>query len=84
VIVLCFVYKSPTKSDTYLYIKSKDDFSGVPESLRQILGKLEFVMEVDLAARDKLARLDAAQLRQLLEHQGYYLQLPPSTFFHQT
>jgi uncharacterized protein YcgL (UPF0745 family) len=47
-----------------------------------MLGKLEFVMEVDLAEREKLARIDSKQVRLQLEQQGYYLQLPPATLFH--
>jgi uncharacterized protein YcgL (UPF0745 family) len=80
--MLCFVYKSLKKSDTYLYVKNKDDFTNLPEALRNMLGKLEFVMEVDLTQREKLARVDSEQLRQQLEQQGFYLQLPPTTEFH--
>ncbi|MGD8595119.1 MAG: YcgL domain-containing protein [Gammaproteobacteria bacterium] len=80
--MLCFVYKSLKKSDTYLFLKDKDDFAYVPESLQHMLGKLEFVMEVDLAERKKLARIDAKQVCQQLEQQGFYLQLPPTTEFH--
>ncbi len=80
--MLCFVYKSQRKSDTYLFVKHKDDFIDVPPSLREILGKLEFVMEVNLAEREKLARLDSNQLQEHLQQFGYYLQLPPVTEFH--
>jgi hypothetical protein len=80
--MLCFIYKSLKKSDTYLFLKDKDEFADVPESLQNILGKLEFVMEVDLAEREKLARIDAKQVRQQLQQQGFYLQLPPTTEFH--
>ena len=80
--MLCYVYKSLKKSDTYLFVKDKDDFADVPEALQQMLGKLEFVMEVDLAERQKLAQADSAQVREQLELQGFYLQLPPTTEFH--
>jgi hypothetical protein len=49
-----------------------------------MLGKLEFVMEVDLSQRDKLARVDSKQVRRQLEQQGFYIQLPPTTVFHDT
>ncbi|WP_455212402.1 YcgL domain-containing protein [Kaarinaea lacus] len=80
--MVCFVYKSLKKSDTYLFLKNKDDFANVPNALQDMLGKLEFVMEVDLAEREKLARVDSEQLGLHLEQQGFYLQLPPSTVFH--
>jgi uncharacterized protein YcgL (UPF0745 family) len=82
--MLCFVYKSLKKSDTYLFVKNKENFTDLPEALHHMLGKLEFVMEVDLAQREKLARVDSDQLRQQLEQQGFYLQLPPATEFHDT
>ena len=80
--MLCFVYKSLKKSDTYLFLKTRDDFSNVPLALHHMLGKVEFVMEVDLAGRRKLACADTQQVRLQLEQQGFYLQLPPSTVFH--
>ena len=80
--MLCFVYKSLKKSNTYLFVKTKGDFTGVPPSLKEMLGKLEFVMEVNLTEREKLARLDSDQLQVHLLQSGYYLQLPPATEFH--
>ncbi len=80
--MLCYVYKSLKKTDTYLFVNRKDDFTDISEALRHMLGALEFVMEVDLAGRGKLARLDSGQLRRHLDNQGYYLQLPPTTVFH--
>ena len=80
--MLCFVYKSLKKSDTYLFVKDKDDFQEVPAALQQMLGRLEFIMEVDLAKRKKLAQADCEQVRQQLQQQGFYLQLPPTTEFH--
>jgi len=82
--MLCFVYKSLKKSDTYLFLKDKDHFEDVPEALRGMLGKLEFVMEVDLAQREKLAQADTEQVCLQLNRQGFYLQLPPATVFHNT
>lgn len=82
--MLCFVYKSLKKMDAYLFIATKDDFSQVPEALRQMLGRLEFVMEVDLHKREKLAQAGPQQIREQLQQQGYYLQLPPSTEHYNT
>ena len=50
---------------------------GAPAPLREQLGGLEFVFEVDLSSPRKLARADAARVRASLLEAGYYLQLPP-------
>jgi len=80
--MLCFVYKSAKKSDTYLYVSQKDDFSTVPDALIQMLGRLEYVMELDLDTKEKLAQADIRQVRSQLRGQGFYLQLPPTTEFY--
>lgn len=76
--MVCFVYKSLLKTDTYLYVGHKDDFTAVPESLTKMLGKLQYVMEVDLDSRQRLAQADIGQVRVQLQKQGFYLQLPPT------
>ena len=73
----CVVYKGERKPDCYLYVKSKDDFSEVPESLVEMLGDLGFIMDLDLASRDKLAYADIAEVTRLLDEQGFFLQMPP-------
>jgi uncharacterized protein YcgL (UPF0745 family) len=77
-----FVYKSLKKSDTYLFVKNKDSFEDVPQALRQLLGKLEYVMEIDLDKRDKLAYADPQEVSAHLQQSGFYLQLPPATVFY--
>jgi uncharacterized protein YcgL (UPF0745 family) len=73
----CFIYKSLRKADTYLYVVNADDFAAVPTALRERLGRLEFVLELELSPERKLARADGAQVIAALSSQGYYLQLPP-------
>jgi uncharacterized protein len=73
-----FVYKSFRKPDTYLYLREKDAFSLVPDSVRLPLGALEFVLSVDLVEGRKLARADAAVVRANLAGHGFHLQAPPS------
>lgn len=73
----CVVYRSAKKADTYLFIERADDFSKVPEDLLRRLGRLERVMDLDLAVRPMLARTDAATVERHLVEDGYYLQLPP-------
>jgi len=73
----CVVYKSERKTGSYLYVKIKDDFEKVPAALRDMLGELEFVMDLDLASRDKLGYADIDEVTRLLDEQGFFLQMPP-------
>ena len=73
-----YVYKSLRKADTYVYLAARDDFEIIPGSLRPSLGELAFVLEVALTAERKLARGDAAQVRENLLAHGFHLQVPPS------
>ena len=77
--MLAFVYKSPKKADTYVYLAARDDFMRLPEPLRTQLGRLQFVLEFALTPDRKLAREDAAVVRENLALRGYHLQFPPAT-----
>lgn len=71
-----FIYKSLRKPDTYLYLRERDAFGLVPESVRAPLGELAFVMELALSPGRKLARADAELVRQNLAARGFHLQFP--------
>lgn len=73
-----YVYKSLRKADTYVYLAARDDFMRLPEPLRAQLGGLQFVMEVALTPERKLAREDAAVVRENLAMRGFHLQFPPT------
>ncbi len=73
----CFVYKSTKKLDTYIYLDQKDKFNNVPDSLLKLFGKPQFALEFELTEDRKLAMVDAKQVVQSLQSQGYYLQMPP-------
>ena len=75
---LSAVYKSLRKVDTYLYIQHKDDFSKVPQSLMQQFGEPQFVMQVPLDKRERVAGIHVDTLMQKLQDDGFYLQLPPT------
>ena len=78
--MICAVYKSQKKTDTYLFVEPDQEFKRVPQALLDMLGRLEYVMEVDLDQRDKLAQADLQQVKTALSEQGYYLQLPPKAY----
>ncbi len=72
----CFVYRSTRKSDTYLYLADKDDVSCLPEGLQKLLGRTEYVLELDLNKTRTLANANVEQVVTNLNAQGYYVQLP--------
>lgn len=75
--MLASVYRSKAKDQMYLYLANKDDFSSVPEALLKIFGQPEFSMQLNLAKRQKLSRVELIDVKKALEEQGYYLQMPP-------
>lgn len=75
--MLCFIYKSLKKNELYLYVNKKDDFSALPDDLCQSLGRLQFVMELQLSPERKLAREDAKEVIASLESRGFHIQMPP-------
>ena len=76
--MLCYIYKSLKKELLYLYIENKDDFSKVPEALFNSLGRLEFVMELELSPERKLAKEDIVKVISSLNDKGFFVQLPPT------
>jgi len=72
-----YVYKSQRKADTFVYLAQRDDFACLPEPLRTQMGALAFVLEVALTPDRKLARGDAAVVRQNLASHGFHIQFPP-------
>ena len=75
----CAIYKGPKKIDHYLYVEKENDFSRVPESLIELLGKLELAMTLELSPGRTLAHADIHQVKKSLKENGYYFQMPPQT-----
>jgi uncharacterized protein YcgL (UPF0745 family) len=75
--LLCNIYKSRRKEETYLYVSLKEDLSRVPETLLETFGRPELVTKLMLSEDRKLARAEAPKVLAAIEEQGFYLQLPP-------
>ena len=73
--MLCHIYRSNRKFDTYLYLVDKDDFSVIPADLLRIFGPPEFSFSFDLSTDCSLAREDTSEVLENLDSQGYHLQL---------
>ncbi|MDF0535954.1 YcgL domain-containing protein [Shewanella yunxiaonensis] len=75
--MICAVYKSRRKADTYLFIKQKDKFDDVPAALMEVFGQPQLVMLLPIERRQHLGLADINKVRVELQEKGYYLQLPP-------
>jgi uncharacterized protein YcgL (UPF0745 family) len=76
-VAVCSVFRSGNKSETYLYLARGHAYEDLPTELRQAFGEPVFVMQLELDEDRKLARVDAREVLEQLEAQGFYLQLPP-------
>ena len=74
--MLCSVYKSRKRDETYLYVEKRDDFSRVPTLLMETFGTPEHVLTTELSPQRKLAAADSAKVIQDLRNNGFYLQVP--------
>ncbi|RLM26843.1 hypothetical protein BIY29_04310 [Brenneria alni] len=75
--MFCVIYRSSKRDQTYLYVEKKDDFSRVPEELMKSFGTPHLAMLLPLDGSKKLASADIEKVKQALEEQGFYLQVPP-------
>ena len=75
--MLCAIYKSPKKAQTYLFVTKRDDFSSVPDGLMTTFGTPTLVTLINLATKKKLAMADLDKVKENLAEKGFYLQLPP-------
>ncbi|WP_299495417.1 YcgL domain-containing protein [uncultured Shewanella sp.] len=75
--MICAVYKSSRKQETYLFIEKRDDFTKVPDALMDMFGTPTLVMMLPLSKRDHLGFADIEKVKSELVDKGFYLQLPP-------
>ncbi|EPC5391486.1 YcgL domain-containing protein [Serratia liquefaciens] len=75
--MLCVIYRSSKRDQTYLYVDKKDDFSRVPEDLMKSFGTPQLAMVLSLEGREKLASADIEKVKEALKEEGFYLQVPP-------
>jgi len=73
----CSVLRSTVKDFTYIYLLAGHDYADLPESLKQVFGKPEHVMNLNLTPQRHLATEDVNQVMRNLSEQGYHLQMPP-------
>lgn len=75
--VICSVYRSSKKDETYLYVEKSRGLTCVPDALLELFGSPQPVMTLLLNEQRQLVRADVKNVLEKLAEQGYYLQLPP-------
>lgn len=79
--MLCSIYKSSKKDEMYLYVahvgNQDDPLEVVPEMIRQAFGRATFVMNLQLHAERKLARVNVLHVIDSIETKGFFIQMPP-------
>ena len=71
------ILKGNKKEEMYLYVDQKEGLRPVPDDLLSTFGQTESVMILPLTQDKKLARVEAADVLEAIEQQGYFLQMPP-------
>lgn len=71
----CFVYRSPRKADTFLYLAEKDGLSELPSALLEVFGAPQFSFDFELTPERKLVREDAVEVIENLKARGFHLQM---------
>ena len=78
----CIIYRCSKKQEMYLYLRinqeETDPLHGLPDGLGQLTGDLFKVMELEITAERKLARVKAQDVIAAIEAKGYYIQMPPN------
>ena len=69
--MICAVYKSSRKLDTYLFVEKRDVFDAVPEPLMKMFGAPKLVMMVPLSKRTELAMADIEKVKSELLSLGF-------------
>jgi len=77
--MICHVFRSDKKKETFLYLARGTQFEDLPAELQAAFGQPHAVMSLVLTPERKLAQVDVNRVIQSLETDGYFLQLPPKT-----
>tara|TARA_R110001583_G_scaffold11613_9_gene52211 strand:+ start:6296 stop:6586 length:291 start_codon:yes stop_codon:yes gene_type:complete len=75
--MLCAVYKSIRKPQTYIFVAKRDDFSQVPTPLLEQFGPPQLVSVLNITETTKMAMAKAPKVIKEVMNSGFYLQLPP-------
>ena len=74
----CVIYRCARQPEMYLFMRADVDVDALPDALRQRLGRLSHVMDLQLTPERRLARAQTVEVMRLLSETGWYLQMPPA------
>lgn len=77
--LICQIYRSPRKPETYLYVEKSIGLEHVPDFLLSQFGEPEALMVVLITPEKHLARANAVEVMDQIRDNGFYLQMPPTT-----
>lgn len=75
--LLCRVFRCSRQPELYLYLRDDLRPDALPEALTARSGQLTEIMQLELHAGRRLARVDVQRVLVALAATGYFLQLPP-------
>lgn len=75
----CTIYKSLKKDETYVFVPTEMKLSDLPDELKNVLGKTEKVMTLNITAEKKLARCTGTEIMKSIIEQGFHLQMPENS-----
>ncbi len=73
--MICAVYRSSKRANTYLFLRKKDDFSIIPSDLKVLFGTPKLITLLPDTKMGKVVAIDTSLLTQELETKGYFLWL---------
>lgn len=79
---MCDVYRCQKQEGMYVYLSAEDGLSVFPEALQRRTGALNRVMSLELTPDKQLANANAEDVLTAIDHQGFYLQMPPQGIRH--
>lgn len=78
----CVIFRCSKKDEMYLYVPYQDNpdnlLANLPQGLKQVTGRLEKVLDLELTVDRKLARASTDEVINSLQQKGFYLQMPPN------
>jgi len=73
----CKIYKGKRKQDHYLFLPVEKKLVDIPESILNMLGTMELVMQLNITKDMVLAQSDPEQVLNVITEKGFYIQIPP-------
>lgn len=71
----CYIYRSPKKENSYLYIDTENDLSKVPDVLMNVFGEPILVMKVLLDGKRQFVVGSSQDIEDKIKQDGFFVQM---------